>query len=416
MASIGEIGGTDFLSHVLRVRSEIRDRFSRAHKVLQDRETDLLAMLQELEDEYTGDVITKQIEQLNLSKDVLVSTLTGNANKEVFDKSTAPIEASILELERKLQNAKDTYKSVTLEWNLEMEDTLSVTGDVLLNGVTQEQVRDLKKIEMPVVTFGKHRDSKSSAPGVFCYPSGVVVDPTTNYLYVCDVGKNRVQVFNESFKFIFMFCDKMNQPTGICLKHDNVYITQLISGLLSVYSTDGKYLQSVGGKGKNNLEFDRPCGLDVSTEMKRIFIAELGNGRIQCLNFDLTFHSVIGHISRAIDVKLTPEEIVVLSCHNPCVSIYSYSNQLIRKIVPYGEDCQLKSTFSFVLDKCFNIFVTDYRSHCISIYSYRGELIHRFGKEGNQRGEFIGPRNITISPRGRIIVTSDNPNHCIQIF
>ena len=61
MATIGVIGGTDFLSHVLRVRSEIRDRISRAHKVLQDRETDLLAMLQELEEEYTGDVITKQI-------------------------------------------------------------------------------------------------------------------------------------------------------------------------------------------------------------------------------------------------------------------------------------------------------------------------------------------------------------------
>ena len=72
MASIGVIGGTGFLSHVLRVRSEIRDRFSRAHKVLQDRETYLLAMLQELEDEYTGDVITKQIEQLYLSKDALV--------------------------------------------------------------------------------------------------------------------------------------------------------------------------------------------------------------------------------------------------------------------------------------------------------------------------------------------------------
>ena len=76
MASIGVIGGINFLSHVLKVRSEIRDRFSRVHKMLQDRETDLLATLQELEEEYTGDVITIQIRQLNLSKDGLVSTLT----------------------------------------------------------------------------------------------------------------------------------------------------------------------------------------------------------------------------------------------------------------------------------------------------------------------------------------------------
>ena len=265
-------------------------------------------------------------------------------------------------------------------------------------------------------SYHSKNDSKSSSPGVFYHPHGVTVDPTTNYLYVCDAGNNRIQVFNESFEFIFMFCDKMDVPAEICLKHNNVYVTQSSSNLLSVYSTDGKYLQSVGGEGKNNLEFDRPRGLDVSTEMKRIFIAELGNGRIQCLNFDLTFHSIIGDIFGAKDVKLTPEEFVVLSSDNLCVSIYSYSNQLIRKMVPCGKDCQLKSTFSFVLDKSFNIFVTDYKSHCIYVYSYRGKLIHRFGKEGNQRGEFIEPRNITICPRGRIIVTSDNPNHCIQIF
>ena len=79
---------------------------------------------------------------------------------------------------------------------------------------------------MPVATFGLHRNSESSSPGVFCYPSGVAVDPITNYLYVCDPGNNRVQDFNEPFEFIFMFSDKMNQPTGICLKHNNVYITQ----------------------------------------------------------------------------------------------------------------------------------------------------------------------------------------------
>ena len=40
---------------------EIRDKFLKAHKVLQDRETDLLAKLQEFEDEFVGDVITHKI-------------------------------------------------------------------------------------------------------------------------------------------------------------------------------------------------------------------------------------------------------------------------------------------------------------------------------------------------------------------
>ena len=61
MASIAAIRGDDFLLHVMRVRSEIRDKFLKAHKVLQDRETDLLDKLQGLEDEFIGDVMTQKI-------------------------------------------------------------------------------------------------------------------------------------------------------------------------------------------------------------------------------------------------------------------------------------------------------------------------------------------------------------------
>ena len=311
---------------------------------------------------------------------------------------------------------KDTYKSVALEWDVELEDKLSLTGDILLNGVTQAQLRDYRKIEIPVATFGKHSKVESSSPGVFRYPRGLTVDPTTDYLYICDRGNHRVQVFNKSFEFVFLFSDKMDQPNGICVNQNNVYITQLESNLLSVYSTDGKYLQSVVGKGENILEFDRPCGLDISTEMNRIFIAELGNHRIHCLNLDLTFHSFIDDILGALDVKLTPDEIVVLSYEEHCVSLHSYSNQLIRWMISVGNDSQLKSPYRFVLDEYFNLFITDLHYHCICVYSYGGEFLHKFAKEGNQKGEFIQPGDITICPQGRIIVTSDNPNNCIQIF
>ena len=416
MASIATIGGDDFLLHVMRVRSEIRDKFLKAHKVLQDRETDLLDKLQELEDEFIGDVITQKINHLSITKDGLITALKGNGNKDLLEKSTAPINANILELERKLHHMRDTYKIVTLEWDVELEDKLSLTGDILLNGVTRKEVRDYKKIEMPVVTFGTHIMKRSSSPGVFCVPADLTIDPTSNYLYICDGGHSRVQVFNGSFEFLFLFSDKMDVPVDICIKHKKVYITQYGSNLLTVYSTDGKYQTSVGGKGKNHLEFDQPRGLDISTELNRIYIADFENDRIQCLNLDLSFHSIIDDIYGAKDVKLTPEEIVVLSCRNPCVSLYSYSHQLIREMITCDETCQLKSSCRFVLDTSFNILITDLKSHCVCVYSYRGEFLHKFGKEGDKKGDFIKPCGITICPQGRIIVTSDNPNHSIQIF
>ena len=416
MASIGPVGADDFLIHVTRVRSEIRDKFLKAHKVLQDREADLLIKLQELEDEFIGDVITKQIKKLNMSREALMDVLTENASKEVLKKATAPIDANILELERKSQNAKDTYKSVTLEWDVELKDKLSLTGDVLLNGVTQEQVRDYKKIEIPVATFGKHSEYVSSSPGVFAYPTGLTIDPTTNYLYICDEGNDRVQVFNKSFEFLFQFSHKMNGPSGVCISRNKVYVTQRRSNLLTVNSPDGKCLQSVGGKGKNHLEFDYPRGLDVSTELNRIYIAEYGNDRIHCLNLDLSFYSIIDDIYGARDVKLTSEGIVVLSARNPCLSIYSYSHQLIREMIPRGETSLLKSCSRFILDISSNILITDIESHCVCVYSYGGDFLHKFGKEGAQEGHFIKPKGIIISPQGRILITSDNPNHPIQIF
>ena len=415
MASIDVIG-EDFLSHVTRVRSEIRDKFLKAHKVLQDREAYLLDKLQEFEEEFIGDVITKQIEELNLSKDAMMNALTGNRNKYFLDQNLANIDTQTDELKQKFQTAKDTYKSVTLEWDVELEDKLSLTGDILLKCVTQEQVRDYKKIEMPVATFGKHSKYVSSSPGVFCHPTGLTIDPTTNYLYICDEGNNRVQVFNKSFEFLFQFSDKMNGPSGVCISRNKVYVTQLVSNLLTVYSPDGKCLQSVGGKGKNHLEFDYPRGLDISTELNRIYITEYGNDRIHCLNLDLSFHSIIDDIYGARDVKLTSEGIVVLSLRNPCLSIYSYSHQLIREMIPRGETCLLKSCSRFILDISSNILITDIESHCVCVYSYGGDFLHGFGKGGDHKGDFIEPRGIIISPQGRILITSDNPNHPIQIF
>ena len=415
MASADCMRAESFLSHVERVRSLIQTKFLRAHKILQDREADLLAELQRLVDEYTGDGITQQIKQLSVSKDALRDTLKGNENKEFLDKNLALIDARIAELETKLQRAKDTYKRVSLEWDVELDKKLSVAGDIRLNAVKEEQ-RDYKEIGEPVVVFGKHSKKKEASPGVFFYSNGMAINPENNSIYICDGCNDRVQVYNKSFEFVYQFSDKMGMPIGICIKQNKVYVTQYNSHCLNVYSTEGKYLNSVGMKGKKELEFDGPGGLDISTDRDRIYIAELDNSRVQCLNLDLTFNSSIDAIYGALDVKLTSDEIVVLSLRNLCVSLYTYSHQLIREMIPRGEGNPVVYPSFLTLDKSLNILFSDLKRHCVCVFSLGGELIHRFGKEGRKRGEFFKPRGITIDSKGRIVVSSENPNHCIQIF
>ena len=415
MASADNLREESFLSHVERVRSEIKRKFLRAHKILQEREADLLAELQRLVDEYTGDGITQQIKQLSVSKDVLRDTLKENENKLILDQSLAPIDARIKELETNLQRAKDTYRRVSLEWDVELDKKLSVAGDIRLNAV-KEGTRDYKAIGEPVVVFGKHSKEMSSSPGVFCYPNNMAINPENNFIYICDGGNDRVQVYNKYFEFVFQFSGKMKTPIGICIKQNKVYVTQYNSHCLNVYSTEGKYLNSVGMKGKKELEFSRPGGLDISTDRDRIYIAEFDNYRVQCLSLNLIFNSFIEDILGVRDIKLTSNEIVVLSVHNPCVSLYTYSHQLIREIIPKGEGNPVFIPLFLILDEAANILFTDVKNHSVCVFSFEGELIHRFGREGEKRGEFIKPAGITIDSQRRIIVASDNPNHCIQIF
>ena len=402
-----------FLSHVERVRGEIRTKFLRAHKILQEREADLLAELQRLVDEYTGNGIARQITELSESKDALRKIIRENENKNFLDKKLASIDTRIAELETNLQRAKYTYKRVSLEWDVELDEKLSVAGDIRLHAV---KIRDYKEIGEPVAVFGKHSKEKESPPGVFCFPTGLVINPENNSIYICDPGYKRVQVYSESFEFVFQFSGKMDGPAGICIKQNKVYVTQFSSHCLNVYSTEGKYLNSNGLKGKKELEFDGPLGLDISTDKDRIYIAECDNDRVQCLNLNLKFNSFIHNISGVSDVKLTSNKIVVLSAHNPCVSLYTYSHQLIREMIPRGEGNPVIIPFFLTLDQAANILITDIESNCVSVYSLGGDLTHRFGREGEKRGEFIKPTGIAIDSQGRIMVISENPNHCIQIF
>ena len=248
----------------------------------------------------------------------------------------APIDARINELETNLQRAKDTYKRVSLEWEVELDKKLSVAGNIRLNAM-KEGARDYKEIGEPIMVFGKHNKERSP-PGVFCGPNGIVINPENNFIYIFDGGKGRVQVYSKSFEFIFQFCEKMGAPAGICIKQNKVYVTQYTSHCLNVYSTEGKFLNSVGMKGEKELEFDKLKGIDISTDKDRIYISEYDNDRIQCLGLDVKFNSFIDNVLGAKDVKLTSDEIVVLSCRNPCVSLYRYSHQLIREMIPRGED------------------------------------------------------------------------------
>ena len=411
MASANVLRSDSFLSQVERVRREIATKIQRSHQVLVEREATLLSELDELVVRYRGEGVNQQIEELNSLKESQLSSVKENENKLIVKKSVSVLEERVREIRAKFERDLASMRRVVLKWDECVFNKLSEIGSI--------EVSDLPPYEEkgdPLMVACKPSSSESTSPGVFYYPGSISIDSETDNVYICDSGNNRVQVFTKNLEFIFEFKEKMDWPDGICINHSKVCVTQFFSHSLNVYSTEGEFLNSVGKEGKGKLEFYLPTGVAVSNENKRIYICDRDNARIQCLNLDLIFHSFIEDIPSPGDVKLTSDEVVVLTSGDPCVRYYNYSHQLIRQIIPRGEGNLVINPLYFCVDKANNILMADVATNCVLIFSNRGELIHKFGQEGEDRGEFINASGIALDSEDRIIVASMNPNHCIQLF
>ena len=344
-------------------------------------------------------------------KEVELSTSKVNKNRDLVMQHVSELDDRVRKLKEDWEKERASMRRVELEWDAELEVRLSELGAIRMSSV-----RDYKEIENPVIVAGKHSLGIYKSAGMFCYPESIAIHPETNNVYVCDWGNDRVQVFTKSLQFLFDFSEKMDCPSGMCISNNSVYVTQYIGHSLNEYTAEGNFLKSVGELGKNKLEFDCPLGVAASNDKNRIYVCDRNNNRIQCFNLKLTFNSVISDIPDPRDIKITAEEIVVLTEGEHLIRYYNYTHQLIRKIIPRGEGGHVTNPCHFCLDAQLNILITDLLAHCVLIFTSKGELMHKFGREGTGRGEFPFPRGIVLDSENRIIVISANPNFCLQIF
>ena len=248
MASASMSGVDSFLTQVERVREEIGVKFRRAHQVLLERESALLSELQQIEARYKGERVAEQIREITASKEQLMATMKGNDNQGTLKQSVALLDVRIRELKVDLETVKDRLGSVVFEWEGELERMLSETGVIRVRAVL-----DYKKKGEPVKTACKWQGGKTAKGGVFSDPTSIAICPQSENIYISDGATNCVKVFTKSFEFLFKFSENRNCPFSMCLSLNKLFVAQCIVNCLNVYSTDGKFLQSVGRKGSKEL-------------------------------------------------------------------------------------------------------------------------------------------------------------------
>ena len=96
-------GNSEFIVRLDYIRGELKEKFSRAHQVLQDREATLLHELREIELTYTDRYvrIAENRQTLLFAKENLENSMNGNGDQDMLDSILSPLDERLKGLEER---------------------------------------------------------------------------------------------------------------------------------------------------------------------------------------------------------------------------------------------------------------------------------------------------------------------------
>ena len=261
--------------------------------------------------------------------------------------------------------------------SIKLNDQMNLSPTRTFSPQVKPVVPDYKTKQLPTAYRCKKSSDKKS-PGELNYPRCMSIHYKSGNIYITDEYNNRVQVFSYNGDYLFMFSEKMNNPSGICVFQNTLFVTQIIGHCVNMYELEGKLIKSVGSKGNGEAQFNLPHGIDVSDRNHNICVCDCYNNRVQILTEELKYHSMlgIGMFTHPRDIKVTRDRVLVLDVSNPCMFIFNSEHLLINRILTRGSGKQTSSPRSFDIDRDHNIMMSDNCNHCVYVFNKEGERVY----------------------------------------
>ena len=251
-------------------------------------------------------------------------------------------------------------------------------------------------------------------------PKAVCVNRTNGTLFVAEKGNSRVQVFSPSGEHLSFFVDKpgsnrMNNPYGICIANNYVYVTQSSSHCVHYYTLTGAFVKKFGKEGTSDREFKLPSNITANPSKKQLYICDTGNDRVQAFDFGHSFckHFGLGQLLKPVDIEIdSGGRIVVLDRGPECIHVFDQSGEKLFSLIAFDTYHQVINPLFFTLNKEDEIFLSDYGRNCVFVFSMDGALKGLIGVNG----VFSEPRGLVFDNSGRLVVMSCNHTACLQFF
>ena len=249
-------------------------------------------------------------------------------------------------------------------------------------------------------------------------------------IYVASQFNREVQVFSEDGKFLSSFAidfdpESLALPTMIATDNNNQVYVLYSTQTITVFSEDGEFLFDFGTTGTDDGEFGYVTGIQVNdsgdifvsdTLNKQIYVFDSDGNHISSFGEQLTnqvFYDPV-NVEVGIDGK-----IYVSDFRDDEIRVYSNDQEFLYNIGGdvLGDSVSVNhmNNVNAVIVDGDKVYVADPRDDTVYVFSDTGTHLFSFGATGTEKGEFSGPRDISLDSDGNIYV-ADMRNHRLQIF
>jgi DNA-binding beta-propeller fold protein YncE len=210
-------------------------------------------------------------------------------------------------------------------------------------------------------------------------PIGVALDRRSR-IFVSDASLNQVFCFLPDGRIQMALGSEpgLQNPTGLAIdpERNRLYVADSHLHQIVLYSLDGTYLESWGGRGPGEGEFNYPTNLALDRN-GRLLVVDTGNFRVQILSPEGEFVSTFGKAGDGLGDFHRPKGIA--------------------------------------LDSEGHIYISDAAYNNFQVFDAEGQLLLFVGNLGQQPGSFWLPAGVHIDGSDRIFVV-DQVNARVQVF
>jgi len=244
--------------------------------------------------------------------------------------------------------------------------------------------------------WGRHPNTPHEGNGRLHYPLAVAANPIGSDVAVCEPVENRCQIFGRkdidqvAVKNVddSAWWDKATRfHYGTSASIQEMYLavaepdTHAVL-LFDIGETEPKLIRRFGGEGTQPGRFKNPEGVAIDVKGQRLFVADMGNHRIQVFGLNK-------------------------GKEGDFVAAFGARGQGAKDFNKPGK---------ITIDKSGNLYILDAGNGRVKVYNSKLESMRTFGKQGKGAGELNTPTAIAFSPKEDTMYILDSYNHRVQMF